>query len=121
MAETADDWAANYGYVPAKRAGGLVFISGVVGMDENGAVPTDPVEQFRLAFAALDGVLQAEGLTKDKLIDLMSFHANYPDKSEEFIQVKKEYLGDLRTAWTAVGATLATPEMLVEIRAVAEA
>lgn len=121
MAESMEDWAAAFSFAPSKRAGGLVFFSGVLGMDQEGVVPADPETQFRLAFAALDAALAAEGLTKDKLVEIVSYHANYPQNIEEFAKAKKEYLGELRTCWTAVGVTLSKPEMLVEIRAVAEA
>lgn len=121
MAENMDDWATSYGFIPAKRAGGLVFFSGVVGMNEDGSVPEDPKTQFELAFAALDAVLDAEGLSKSKLVDLVSFHADYPNNVETFIAAKKDYLGEITTTWTAVGATLGSPETLVEVRAIAEA
>lgn len=121
MAEGGEDWGAAYGFVPSKRAAGLVFFSGVVGMDAEGSVPSDPQAQFRLAFGALDDALRAEGLTKDRLVDLVSFHADYPDTVEIFAKAKSEYLDGVLTCWTAIGAKLGTPEMLVEIRAVAEA
>lgn len=117
---TNDEFAAAYGYVSAIKAGGLVFFSGQVGADSSGNIPADPETQYRLAFAALEQALAAEGCSKTDLVELMTFHTDYPAHMDKFMAAKKEFLGPVLTTWTAVGvAALGTPETLVEIKATA--
>lgn len=116
------EMAAQYGFALAVRASGLVFFSGVVGYDENGRAPTDPEAQYRLAFSALREVLASEGCKPDDLVELSTFHVDYPKYGEIFAKVKAEFLGGATPSWTAIGAcALGTPETLVEIKAIARA
>lgn len=52
-----------YGYSPAVRAGGLLFMAGVVGARSDGAVPESVAEQAELAFQRTTEILRLEGLT----------------------------------------------------------
>lgn len=114
------DFAATYGYSPAKRAGPLVFISGCTGMNENGETPTNPAEQYKLMFENMRAVLKSEGLGPEDLVELVSYHTNYPSLMEEFMAAKSQFLGSALPAWTAIGAaSLGAPETLVEVKAVA--
>lgn len=116
----SDDFAQTYGFSPAKRAGALVFLSGSIGMNERGEISVDPAEQYAAAFGALGSVLEKEGLGPDDLVEMVSYHTNYPDHMEEFMAAKARFLKGALPAWTAIGAAaLGTPETLVEIRAVA--
>jgi enamine deaminase RidA (YjgF/YER057c/UK114 family) len=117
---TNEEMAAQYGFAPAVRAGGLVFFSGVVGYDQDGVAPADPPTQYRLAFAALGDALAGQGCKPADLVDLTTFHAQFPSHMDEFMAVKAEFLAGATPAWTAIGASaLGTPETLVEIKAVA--
>jgi len=114
------DWAERYRYSDALRTGDLVFCSGQVGLDDDGAAPGDPAAQYRLAFASLRRILADHGCGPADVVDLTTFHTRYPDHMAEFMTAKAEFQGDGRPAWTAVGvAALGTPETLVEIKAVA--
>lgn len=116
------DWTEQFKYSDFKRAGDLVFFSGQVGLDEAGNAPTDPAEQYRLAFDALAAVLSAAGCTRDDLVDLTSYHTSYPQHVEEFMAAKAAFQGEARPTWTAVGVEkLAMPGTLVEIKAIAQA
>ncbi len=111
-----------YGYSDAVAAGGLVFFSGQVGFDENGKLPADPEQQYRLAFAAVDEVLKKAGLSRSDLVELLTFHTNYPQHMDVFMKAKKEFLNGVKPTWTAVGvAALGQPGTLVEIKATARA
>lgn len=115
-----EDFAEAYGFLPAVKVDNLVFFSGVVGMREDGSMPTDPEEQYRLAFAALAQALKGQGLTTENLVDLLTFHVHFPNHMEAFMAAKAEFLGKAKTAWTAIGAAaLGTPETLVEVKATA--
>lgn len=115
----SEDYADLYGYAPYVRVGHLVIFSGVVVVEGDDGTPET---HYRLAFEALDEVLKDAGLTRDALVDLTTYHANYPDGMTEFMTAKKAYLGDICTAWTAIGAAaLGSAEMRVEIKAIARA
>lgn len=115
-----DDWADVLRYSDVSRAGDLLFVSGQVGLDESGQPQTDPAAQFRAAFAALRAALATAGAQPEDVVDLMSYHTNYPEHVQEFIAAKNEFQGAGRPSWTAVGvANLAMPDTLVEIKAVA--
>ena len=115
----SEDLADLYGYAPYVQVGDLIIFSGVVaGEGDDGS----PETHYRLAFEALDEVLKQAGRTRGDIVDLTTFHANYPEGMMEFMTAKKAYLGDVSTAWTAVGvAALGTPETRVEIKAMARA
>src|SRR5215470_16803407 len=51
-----------FGYSPAVRAGGLLFIAGVVGARPDGSVPDSVGEQAELAFQRTAGILRLEPL-----------------------------------------------------------
>lgn len=111
-----------YNFATSAEAGGLVFLSGVVGSEADGTPPAEPARQFSLAFEALDSALAQAGRSRTDLVDLLTFHVGYPEHMEAFIAAKNTYLGSLKTCWTAIGvAAVATPGTLVEIRAVARA
>lgn len=122
MAQGNANWEEEFGYSDAVRAGDLWFLSGQVGLEPDGTPPADPERQYRLAFAALLEVLTTQGCIAADVVDLMTYHVDYPRHMPEFMKVKAEFQGDARPAWTAVGvAALGMPGTLVEIKAVARA
>lgn len=112
--------ANQFGYSDAVRSGDLVFCSGQVGLDEDGTPPVDPEQQFRRAFAALERVLADAGCQPSDVVDLTSFHTNYPENMRVFMQVKADFQRGSTPAWTAVGvAALGMADTLVELKAIA--
>lgn len=119
-AEYDPENAQDFGFSPAVRAGDLLFVSGQVGLEPDGTVPKNPERQFTLAFAALDKVLREAGCTANDIVELMSFHTNYPAQMDIFLKAKAAFQGRALPAWTAVGvAALGYPDTLVEIKAIA--
>lgn len=117
-----DDWTESFKYSDFVRAGDLIFLSGQVGVDATGQSPVDPAEQYRLAFESIGRVLESAGCRPEHVVDMMSYHTNYPEHMAEFIAAKAAFQGDARPAWTAVGvAKLGMPETLVEIKVTAHA
>ena len=115
-----DEFAATYGFANAVHAAGLVFFSGQIGMNPDGSTPTDPAEQYALAFASLGSSLAAEECSASDLVELVSFHTHYPEHMDLFMQAKAAFLGAALPTWTAIGAAaLGTPDTLVEIKATA--
>lgn len=116
------DWSEQFKYSDIIRSGDLLFLSGQVGLDESGASPADPAEQYRLAFESIARLLAREGASAADVVDIMSYHTSYPDHMDKFMAAKADFQGDARPAWTAVGvARLGMPDTLVEIKVTARA
>lgn len=109
-------------YSPAVRAGGLVFIAGQVGLRPDGTVPDSAAEQIRLAFIRLGAILKHEGLGFEDLVELVSYHVRIDEQLTTFREIKDEFITADFPAWTILGiASLARPNLLIEIKAVAAA
>ncbi|WP_257786975.1 RidA family protein [Cupriavidus sp. USMAHM13] len=111
------------GPAPFRRtAGGLVFISGQVGIRPDGTVPDSVEEQIELAFRRLGAVLVHEGLGFEDLVELVSYHVRIDEQLGAFREIKARCITREFPAWTILGvASLARPNLLVEIKAVAAA
>jgi enamine deaminase RidA (YjgF/YER057c/UK114 family) len=109
-------------YSPAVKAGGLVFIAGQVGIRADATVPDSAEEQIRLAFTRLGAILQHQGLRFEDLVELVSYHVRIDEQLTVFREIKDQYITNEFPAWTILGvASLARPNLLVEIKAVAAA
>ncbi|PUE09957.1 MULTISPECIES: RidA family protein [unclassified Limnohabitans] len=109
-------------YSPAVKAGGLVFIAGQVGLRPDGTVPESAEEQIRLAFQRLGAILKHEGLGFEDLVELVSYHVRIDEQLTVFREIKDAFIKTDFPAWTILGiASLARPNMLIEIKAVAAA
>ncbi len=109
-------------YSPAVKAGGLVFIAGQVGLRPDGTVPDSAEDQIRLAFQRLGAILKHEGLGFEDLVELVSYHVRIDEQLATFREIKDEFIKSDFPAWTILGiASLARPNMLIEIKAVAAA
>lgn len=107
----------------ATRVGDMIWVSGQVGRN----MVTDEIgqtmeEQARLAFENLKEVLEEAGATLGDIVEIMTFHTDMGDETEDFMKVKDEFIPDRYPAWTGLGvAQLARPEYKIEIRAIAVA
>lgn len=105
---------------PATVAGGLVFLTGVTGVDASGAMPQDPAAQFRNAFGKIGTVLAAGGLGFDSIVEMTSYHLRLRETFDLFAAVRADHVAPPWPAWTAVEvAGLRREGALVEIRVVA--
>ncbi len=109
-------------FAQATRVGDLIWVSGQVGLDSN-MQPADGIEaQSRLAFQALERVLEHAGARLSDVVELTTYHTRLQAEIAAFAQVKDTYFPAPYPSWTAVGVTeLALPGLCVEIRAVAVA
>lgn len=117
-------WEKDYGVTQAYSVNGIVYISGQFSHDMKGAFvgEGDIKAQTRQTLENLDRVLAGFGLAKSNLAEVEVFMANPKRDFEPFIALYREYMGDHRAAGTLIGvSSLAFPEELVEIRAVAHA
>jgi enamine deaminase RidA (YjgF/YER057c/UK114 family) len=109
-------------YSPAVTAGGLTFIAGQVGIRADGTVPDSVEEQIRLAFTRLGAILKHQGLRFEDLVELVSYHVRIDEQLTLFREIKDQFIMGQFPTWTIVGvASLARPNLLIEIKAVAAA
>lgn len=110
----------NFGFSPAVRAGGLLFIAGQVGLRPDGTVPDDVGEQVEMAFQRTGEILRLAGLDFSDLVEVVSYHVDMADNMPAFLAVKKKYTERPFPAWSMIGiAGLARSTMKIEIRSVA--
>jgi len=108
-------------YTDAVRAGDLLFVSGIVPVDEAGALvgEGDVVEQARQVFRNLGAVLAAAGAGFDDVVKVTVYLTDVDDRAR-INPVRQEAFGPARPASTLVEASaLAVPGARLEIEAVA--
>jgi len=122
--KTVHDTTA-YSYSHAVRMGDLIFVSGQVGRDRNGDLlgKGDVRVQTEQAFKNLKAILEAagSGLNKVGKVTVFTTSLDYrPIIHEVRSRIFKE-VGHLPASTLAVVSSLAFPEWLVEIEAIAMA
>lgn len=101
---------------------GLVFVSGQVDWDTKYQVKSDSIEaQAENALRNLETVLEAANSSTGNILQLRVYvRGELGDHMERVVPVITRYLGESRPALTGIGvASLATPDTLIEIEAVA--
>lgn len=113
-------WEAMAGYSRAVRVGDHIYVSGTTASDETGAVqhPGDPAGQTRYVLAKIEAALAQAGASLADVVRTRVFVRNINDW-EPIARAHGEVFGSIRPANTLVRAEMITPEMLVEIEAVA--
>jgi enamine deaminase RidA (YjgF/YER057c/UK114 family) len=113
--------AYEFGYAPAIRVGDMVIVSGVPAGGEG-----TYEEKIRRMYQRIGDLLRAAGATFDDVVELTSFHAEPRDSPafraefEKYMPIHREFFGEHRPAWTAVGTTaLLSPTAVVEVRVIA--
>jgi len=105
-------------YSQAVRHGGLVFVSGQLGMDTEGRLAEGAAAQAGLALDNLEAVLSAAGLGMDSVLKVTVYLADM----EDFGKVNDVYAGRFGRPYPARAAVevSALPKgALVEVEAVA--
>ena len=102
-------------YCHVVRAGPHVWVSGIVGMEEDGTVPEGAVAQFDLAIDVMDRCLAAAGARPDHVVKVQLFLTDMADRAA--INPRRiAYFGDHRPASTLVEVSaLVDPRLKVEI------
>ena len=113
-------WEAMAGYSRAVRVGDHIYVSGTTASDASGAVqhPGDPAGQTRYVLAKIEAALAQAGASLADVVRTRVFVRNIGDW-EPVARAHGEVFGSIRPANTLVRAEMITPEMLVEIEAVA--
>jgi 2-iminobutanoate/2-iminopropanoate deaminase len=107
-------------YTDAVRAGGFLFVSGILGVDANGRlVAGDVVEQTRQVFENMRAVLSAGGCGFEDVVKVTTFLTDADDRSL-INPLRQQYFGQARPASTLVEVSrLAIEGAKVEIECVA--
>jgi enamine deaminase RidA (YjgF/YER057c/UK114 family) len=103
----------------AVQVGGMIWISGQVGINEKFEMAEGIEAQARQAFVNLEQVLNEAGGSLEDIVELVTYHISMSDM-RKFSKVKSEFIPNNYPAWTAVGIKeLVLPGLLVEIKATA--
>ena len=108
-------------YTDAVVAGRLLFVSGLVGVDGQGALVggDDVVAQTRQVFENLRAVLDEAGCGFEDVVKVTVYLTDVDDRPK-LNPVRQEFFGEARPASTLVEVSrLAVPGAKVEIEAVA--
>jgi 2-iminobutanoate/2-iminopropanoate deaminase len=104
-------------YCHVTRAGNLVFVSGTVGIDRSGSIPTSVVEQFDIALRSMDECLRAAGAAMEHVVKVTVFLTDIADRAL-INPARQRYFGQHRPASTLVAVSaLVLPQLKVEIEA----
>jgi len=108
-------------YTDAVKAGGLLFVSGIVPVDAEGKLvgEGDVVEQARQVFRNMELVLGAAGCRAADVAKVTVFLLDIDDRAR-INPVRQEFFGAARPASTLVEVSaLAVPGAAIEVEAVA--
>jgi 2-iminobutanoate/2-iminopropanoate deaminase len=96
-----------------------LVMSGQIGMEKDGTLPADPIEQFKLALANIDHNLKAADMGTADLVKLTIYLAAEMDAEERRALLSSWLDGHKPTMTLLYVAALASPEIKVEIEALA--
>lgn len=99
----------------------LLVVSGQIGMDRNGTLPIDPIEQFALALANIEHNLTAANMQITDLVKLTIYLAADMDPDQRRAMLSAWLAGHKPTMTLIYVVALATPEIKVELEALASA
>ena len=104
-------------YCHAVEANGIIWVSGLVGMNFDGTIPDNTKEQFDLAIKDLNTCLEAAGGSSSDVVKVRVFLTDINDRS--VINPNRiEYFGEHKPASTLLEiSALVDPRMKVEIEA----
>jgi enamine deaminase RidA (YjgF/YER057c/UK114 family) len=114
-------YAATPDYVHAMEVVGaqrLLFVSGTMGLDEDGRAPPSLEEQLTLIWRNIRRILAEADMTTDNIVRLTSYLRD-PAYVEANQNARLAALGERRIPTTAIVAQTLTPEWLVEIEVIA--
>ncbi|MCA2012306.1 RidA family protein [Cereibacter sphaeroides] len=109
-----------YGFSPAVKSKGFLFISGQVGVRPDGTTPDDVAEQTECALRRIEELLRLAGLTFADLVDVTSYHVDIENTLPAFMEAKRRIITAPYPAWSIIGISgLSRPPLKVEIKATA--
>jgi enamine deaminase RidA (YjgF/YER057c/UK114 family) len=104
-------------YCHVTKAGGLIWVSGTVGVAADGSIPPDVVDQFEIAIANMDACLKAVGAGAEHVVKVVVYLTDVSDR-RRINPIRQRYFGEHRPASTLVEVSaLVLPDLKVEIEA----
>jgi 2-iminobutanoate/2-iminopropanoate deaminase len=106
----------------AIRAGDMLFISGQVARPFEGGtgmVGNNEYEQARHIFSRIERIIKAAGGTMDNLVKMTIYVVNIKNNTEVWRARREFFTGDFPASTLVEVRSLAKPDVLVEIEAVA--
>jgi 2-iminobutanoate/2-iminopropanoate deaminase len=106
----------------AIRAGDMLFISGQVARPFEGGtgmVGNNEYEQARHIFSRIERIIKAAGGTMDNLVKMTIYVVNIKNNTEIWRARREFFTGDFPASTLVEVRSLAKPDVLVEIEAVA--
>jgi len=103
---------------PFVDTGSLVFLSGQIAFDQDGAITGDAATQTRRCLERVESVLRDAGLTLSQVVKCTIWLRHESDFSA-FNDAYARYFGSHKPARSTVISGLALPDALVEIEAIA--
>jgi 2-iminobutanoate/2-iminopropanoate deaminase len=106
----------------AIRAGDMLFISGQVARSFEGGteiVGKDEYEQTKQIFSRIERIIRAAGGTMDSLVKMTVYVVDISKNTEVWRARREFFSGDFPASTLVEVRSLAKPEVLVEIEAVA--
>ena len=98
-------------YCHAVRAGDRIWISGTVGVDADGNIPDDTVDQFQISMDNIDAVLRAAGGKPEQIVKVTLYLTDVDDR-QRINPIRQRYWGEHRPASTLVEVSaLAMPAL----------
>ena len=106
-------------YCHVVRGGQHVWVSGACGMNQDGGISGNTVDQFRLALRSIDACLRHAGANAGQVVKVTIFMTDISERAA-INPLRIEYFGENRPASTLVGVSqLVDPAFKVEIEVVA--
>nr|ABZ10157.1 putative endoribonuclease L-PSP [uncultured marine microorganism HF4000_APKG10H11] len=98
---------------------GLIFISGLVGIDPNtGVIPNDVAEQTNIILKSMESILEAANSSMDNVLKTTIFLTNLEDY-QTVNNIYASFFSHYPARATVVVSKLVKPELTVEIEAIA--
>lgn len=106
-------------YCHVVKAGGFIWLSGMVGVETDGSIPTETSAQFDIALRTIDNCLRHAGGLPGQIIKVQVFMTDIKERA--IINPSRiEYFGESKPSSTLIEVSaLVDPRMKVEIEAVA--
>jgi enamine deaminase RidA (YjgF/YER057c/UK114 family) len=106
------------GYTHAITAGGAIYVAGQIGMEPSGAIPEGFEAQAHRAFENLEAVLAAAGASLSDVVKVTVLLVELGDLAAYRV-VREAYIPHRPASTLCVVKSLAMPELLFEIEAIA--
>ena len=111
---------AEKGYAPGVEVGGTVYVSGMLGRDENLRVIEDPEAQLVQLFENMKKVLEAAGASFADVVEFVGYFTDLQRDFPLYQKVKDRYVTGGLPAQTAIGIReLSTPGLILELKCIA--